>query len=179
MKSRVRGIALLLIGGLLLLIAGGWLLMNLQEDQAAGEAAERYLQKLQPAEQQLMQAEGALFCTTLSIERLDLELPIFQQYSEAHLKEAPCRWSGSLQTQDLIIAGHNYTKHFGRLHRMRAGDEVVLTDGLGAKHTFIVKEKTTLDGTAVEDMKAGDWDLTLFTCTKGRKQRVTLRCVKK
>ena len=30
--------------------------------------------------------------------------------------------------------------------------------------------------TDVEDMTAGDYDLTLFTCTYGGKSRVTVRC---
>ena len=30
--------------------------------------------------------------------------------------------------------------------------------------------------TAVEEMQTGDWDLTLFTCTKGGVMRVTVRC---
>ena len=33
-----------------------------------------------------------------------------------------------------------------------------------------------LKSTAVEEMKAGDWDLTLFTCTYGGKSRCALRC---
>ena len=33
-----------------------------------------------------------------------------------------------------------------------------------------------LKGTAVEEMQAGDWELTLFTCTIGGKARVTVRC---
>jgi sortase A len=28
----------------------------------------------------------------------------------------------------------------------------------------------------VTDMQSGDWDFTLFTCTKGGAQRVTVRC---
>ena len=34
------------------------------------------------------------------------------------------------------------------------------------------------DGTAVEEMEAGEWDLTLFTCTPDSRSRVTVRCVR-
>ena len=33
-----------------------------------------------------------------------------------------------------------------------------------------------LDHTAVEDMISGEYDLTLFTCTYGGENRVTVRC---
>ena len=33
-----------------------------------------------------------------------------------------------------------------------------------------------LPATAVEEMTAGDYDLTLFTCTANRTHRVTVRC---
>ncbi len=178
MARKVRGIALLLIGALLLLAAGGWLLYNEQESRAAKKASHKILQKLEPSQEnkELLQAEGELFCATLTIEKLGLELPVYQQWSEGHLAKAPCRWSGSLQQGGLIIAAHNYRGHFSTLYQMKKGDEVCLTDGLGAEYRFVVAEKTILDGTDVHEMRSGDWPLTLFTCTKGGKQRITLRC---
>ena len=38
------------------------------------------------------------------------------------------------------------------------------------------EELETLDADAVDYMSAGDWDLTLFTCTYGGQSRVTIRC---
>ena len=36
-------------------------------------------------------------------------------------------------------------------------------------------ERETLNPTDVAGMEAGDWDLTLFTCTVGGQSRVTVR----
>ena len=36
-----------------------------------------------------------------------------------------------------------------------------------------------LDNNAVEEMSAGQWDLTLFTCTYGGATRITVRCMEK
>ena len=41
--------------------------------------------------------------------------------------------------------------------------------------TFRMVERETLGPTDVEGMEAGDWDLTLFTCTVGGQTRVTIR----
>lgn len=35
-----------------------------------------------------------------------------------------------------------------------------------------------LDETAVEEMTAGEWDLTLFTCNYDGRARITVRCIR-
>ncbi len=183
MKRSKRGIALILFGTLLLLLAFGWLLLNESEDRRAGARAESILTELKQKELSHSADDAVLvgdepFCGRVLIEKLDLELPVFDRWSMTRLAEAPCRYSGSIANGNLVIAAHNYRNHFGSLHRLQVGDAVVLADNTGTHHRYTVKEKSTLDGTAVEDMVSGDWDLTLFTCTKGGKQRVTIRCEK-
>ena len=39
-------------------------------------------------------------------------------------------------------------------------------------------KRETLPETAVEEMRAGEWDLTLFTCTYDGRARVTVRCIR-
>ncbi|MGN0969549.1 MAG: sortase, partial [Evtepia sp.] len=54
---------------------------------------------------------------------------------------------------------------------------VLFTDADGNQFRYTVAQVETLAKTAVEEMAAGDWDLTLFTCTLGGQTRVTVRCV--
>ena len=42
--------------------------------------------------------------------------------------------------------------------------------------TYTVAGTEIIDGNDVERMEAGDWDLTLFTCTYGGQERFTVRC---
>ena len=42
--------------------------------------------------------------------------------------------------------------------------------------TFQVVERETLNPMDAEGMEAGDWDLTLFTCTNKGKARAAVRC---
>ena len=119
---------------------------------------------------------GYGYIATLSLPRLKLELPIMDKWDYHRLRIAPCRYFGSAYTANLVIAAHNYRSHFGRLTSMRLGDEVTLTDMDGNVFRYEVAEVTTLSPNAVETMTSGEWPLTLFTCTVGGQQRVTVRC---
>lgn len=57
------------------------------------------------------------------------------------------------------------------------GAEVRFTDVAGQTFRYTVVGQERIDGYDVEGMQAGDWDLTLFTCTWSRVSRVTVRCV--
>ena len=122
--------------------------------------------------------EGHEYIGVLTIPALNLSLPVMSDWSYPKLKIAPCRYQGSAYTDDLIIAGHNYRTHFGGLNTLSTGDQVVFTDVDGNQFVYAVVEIEVLMNTDVERMETGDWDLTLFTCTLGGKNRVTVRCEK-
>ena len=121
--------------------------------------------------------DGIDYIGVLSIPALDLELPIISQWSYPNLRIAPCRYSGSAYSQNLVIAAHNYSTHFGNLKNLQVGDEVIFTDMDGNTFTYKMEVLEILEPTATEEMKSEDWDLTLFTCTIGGQSRVTVRCI--
>ena len=191
----------LICGGLLLIVAALSLFgYNLWEERRAGEAARQALEALEARtgteeestgkpepsvpeyvlhpemEMPTVETGGVEYIGILAIPALELELPVVSTWSDALLDLAPCRYTGSAYLDDLIIAGHNYRGHFGALHRLAPGDAVQFTDTAGNLFSYTVSEIQELPGTALEEMEAGDWDLTLFTCTLSRTSRVTIRC---
>ena len=112
----------------------------------------------------------------LDIPALELHLPVLKDYSTTALQTAPCCYAGSLQMNDLVLAGHNYRTHFGHLSNLETGDTVTITDVQGTQYTYLVTDLLTLPGTDVTGMLTGDWDLTLYTCTLGGANRITVRC---
>lgn len=119
---------------------------------------------------------GYEYIGKLSIPVIDLELPVMDSWSYAQLKIAPCRYSGSAYLNNMVVAAHNYTGHFGRLKNLEVGDEVVFTDADGNIFNYRVAFIETLMPTNVKEMTDGYWDLTVFTCTVGGQTRVTIRC---
>jgi len=122
--------------------------------------------------------EGYSYVGILSIPALDLSLPIMKEWNYDNLKIAPCVYRGSFYSDDIVIAAHNYGKHFGNLKKLPIGTEIIFQDIENAKYQYEIVEMDFIEGTAVEEMTEGDWDLTLFTCTLDGQKRYTVRCKK-
>jgi len=190
-----RGTLLLCLSGVLLcaaLILTGY---NLLSERNADRSASRTAKQLEailpergtdasvsassqsPATTlQTVQIDGKHYIGLLTIPALNLSLPVNSTWSYPLLRKAPCCYQGSVQTGDLIIAGHNYKRHFGNLKLLSSGDEVCFTDADGYVYRYTVSSVETLAGKDIQGMTAGDWDLTLFTCTIGGARRVVVRC---
>lgn len=122
--------------------------------------------------------EGYGYIGYLSIPSLDLDLPIMADWDYDRLQIAPCRYSGTLKGEDLVLMAHNYSHHFGRLSELTQEDTVIFTDMDGNMTEYEVIVLDILPPDAIEEMTAGDFDLTLFTCTYGGQSRITVYCNK-
>ena len=112
----------------------------------------------------------------LSIPKLERQLPVQSDWSMPKLQRSPCRYSGSLTEGDLVIAAHNYKRHFSGLATLSPGDSIVFTDLEGTEWAYEVREVCTIAATDIEGMVNSGYDLSLFTCNYGGKARVTVRC---
>ncbi len=190
-----KGEALFCLGALMIAAALGLALYNLSRQAAAGKSSGSGLRKLTEtvAERRMEQAaaekelypnlempvvtiDGYDYIGWIELPALELTLPVMSEWDAARLKIAPCRYSGSVYSGDLVIAAHNYASHFGRLSALSPGDEVIFTDADGREFRYAVADAEILPPTAVEEMTAGEWPLTLFTCTYGGRTRLTIRC---
>lgn len=193
-----------MVSGLLLIAAALCLFVyNKREAESAAQTAEQALQEIsdvphvleQPQESEIhsiipdyisdptmemptVEVDGNFYIGILEIHALELSLPVISEWNDTRLKQTPCRYKGSVYLDNLIIAGHNYKKHFGGLKNLQIGDTITFTDMDEHCFSYTVTALEELDGTAIEAMESGDWDLTLFTCTIGGKKRVTVRCKK-
>ena len=115
----------------------------------------------------------------VSIPALALELPVLTGWSYEKLNKAPCHYYGSYFDKDFVIAGHNYTSHFGGLSALRSGDVIVFNAVDGKRYYYEVVLTETLPGEATAEMIESGFDLSLYTCTLGGGSRVTVRCNKR
>lgn len=121
---------------------------------------------------------GYEYIGILELPTLNLSLPILSDWDEAKLKIAPCRQQGSVEENDLVIAGHNYRRHFQYLYKLQIGDTIRFTDMNGNVTTYTVSVMRTLDATDVDTVLNSEYDLVLYTCTYSGKERTTVFCNK-
>ena len=111
----------------------------------------------------------------LSFDTFENEFPVMEQWDYDKLKISVCRYSGDLEN-NLVIAGHNYREGFGKLKTLSEGDRVYFTTVDGRVFEYEVGLKEILEPADIEEMISGPWDMSLYTCTYGGKQRMTIRC---
>lgn len=194
---RKIGPGLMVAGAALIILALSLYLSQLWTEQKAGDAAEEALVQVksqigaqtgeedaaeEDREMTVVTIDGWDYIGTLSVSSLGLELPVMAEWSYEGLEIAPGRYSGSVFTDDLVIAGHNYRRHFSPLKSLSAGELIVFTDMDGVTYYYEVLRLETLAPTQVEEMEGltgeDDWDLTLFTCTTGGTARCAIRCAR-
>lgn len=194
MKKKLGKI--LMAAGIVLVLSAVMLVAyNKTSDEKAGEQAKiiaEEIEKVIPQEplgtlgeeingeklMPIMEIDGKDYIGIVKIPSLGLSLPVRSNWSYVNLRTSPCRYKGSAYDDSLIVAAHNYNSHFGLIGSLPQNSEVIFTDADGNVFNYTVASTEVIDKYDIDGMQAGDWDLTLFTCTVGGRERITLRCVK-
>lgn len=205
MKTKF-GILFMILGVVMLLGAVGLLFWNTREEQEAELFSAEMVSVLQQEVRQIQETitesvqtdllentpvellteedlimtekviKGHAYIGYISIPELELELPVMSEWNHQKLQISPCRYAGTLRGRDLVIMAHSYASHFGHLSSLSEGAQVQFTDIDGTVWNYEIAAIDILGAYDVEEMVAGEYDMTLFTCTKDRQHRVTVRC---
>lgn len=123
-----------------------------------------------------VEVDGLSCIGVLEIQSLDIHLPVTSTFNYALMKQAPCRYYGSIYKNNMVIAAHDSWFHFGRIHTLKSGDSVTFTDASGNEFEYSVDTIDVVSPESVDDVTSGKWTLTLFTCTLDAQNRVVVRC---
>lgn len=186
-----QGIIYICTGSALLALSLILLLYNCKADRYAGDEAGKTVNEIigsieasddtanaENSGMKVVDIDGYGYIGYLSIPEFGLELPIMSEWDGNYkrLRIAPCRQFGAADTDDLVIAGHNYSTHFGKLKNLKAGDKLSFTDMDGMKISYQVESVTTIDPDQVDLVENSNYDLVLYTCTYGGRSRVAVCC---
>jgi sortase A len=198
MKNNVRGrIGIIFTAcGLLMIVAALCLLIyNLSEDERAGDAAGRAVEginavldstdtdesplyKLYPdMEMHSLEFNGNEYIGRLDIPDLGLTLPVMSKWSYPNLRTSPCRYSGSAYTGDMVVAAHNYKRHFGNIKKLNMGSTVTFTDMSNNRFEYRVSDIEEISPSDVDALKNDERSLTLITCNVSGSRRIAVRCI--
>ena len=123
-----------------------------------------------------LELNGYRYIGFLDVASLELSLPVMEQWDYDRLQISPCRFSGNLYEDNMVLCSHNYAQHFQALKYAPIGTELTFTDAEGTVFRYAVASFETLGPHDVELLVSGDWDLTLFTCNTSGQTRCVIRC---
>lgn len=201
-KRKIIGNTVIISGIVLLLCAGGLFAYNMnasnRQARVAADLVTRVRNEIsassvvrevedkdeepaitEPSEQPAfapVEIDGLSYDGYLTIPSVELEMAVFDTWNDELLRMSLCRYYGSPATDDFVIAGHNYASGFGKLKEVSVGDEVYFTDMNGNAIKYRVELIEITGGTDISHMIESDWDLSLYTCAYGGKDRLTVRC---
>ena len=181
-----KGLILVIMGGISLLISGVMVAYNNYINNQAAKESKKVYEKLQNInkeevialatdEVKTVNIDGDNYIGTISIPLLNLQLPIIADWDYKKMKKSPCRYYGSIATDDLVICAHSYDNLFGRIKNLNHGDLLILTDINKKEYIYKVEVIEILAPTDVKKMVESEFDLTLYTCTIDGTNRVTVR----
>ena len=190
---KTKAIIFIAIGAALIISALLLFGFNKNEDNMAGEASRQAVAEIKTQidqnsadvsindanldpEMPVCEIDGYEYVGYITIPSIEIDLPVMAQWDYDRLKIAPCRQFGSSRTDDLVIAAHNYSSHFGNIDELKEGDSIIFTDMEGIVNTYVVEKTNTLEPTDVDKVENSGYDLVLYTCTYGGKTRVTVFC---
>ncbi len=129
------------------------------EQQGIEEGEEEGIEKVWPVE------------ATLSIEKIDLMLPVLSGATKEHLNVSAASientgkpWQGN----NYAVAGHRsraFGSHFNRVNELKIGDEIVVTDSEKNRYIYEVFSKQIVDAKEISVLEdTGVSQITLITC---------------
>ena len=105
-----------------------------------------------------------------------LAMPVAAEFSFPAMEISPCRHTGSVYNDNLVVAGHNYKTEFDVLFRLKAGDTITFTDVDGNVFTYTVREFASVTPDDSDTVMNSGYALTMYTCNWDTTERVTVFC---
>lgn len=119
---------------------------------------------------------------SLKIPKINIEYDILSSTSVELLKLSLNRYWGANPNQvgNMCIVGHNYldSRFFGRLHTLKNGDYIEITDSYGGTLKYYVYDMfiaDPYDTRCTSQLTNGEKDITLITCYNRGTQRLVVK----
>ena len=197
MKSKT-GIFLMLAGGAAIIFSLIIIAVNIRLDSQGKKNSENVLNILESEISSYSEDENNITYTdgnglkkskTISVDNnyysgiidipeIGIKLPVMSEWNYDNLNISPYLFYNDEKNNRKIIAGHNYSSHFGKLKQLKQGDYIIFTNAENKRVIYKVLQTEILGSTDTDKMLGGDdWNLTLFTCSLSGYERVTVRCI--
>lgn len=124
----------------------------------------------------MLEINGENFIGIFEFPLYDITLPISEKWQGQNINNFPCRYSGSVYNDSLIIGGSDNKGQFDFMKIITDGDVLYITDVTGSRYSYKVDDIEITDDISTENLLSEKSDLVLFARSTYALNYTIVRC---
>lgn len=125
----------------------------------------------------VFQLDGRDFSALIRIPAFGVLLPVCNDWETGPFLAYPRRFWGSVYDNSLVIGGSDRNGQFDFCKRLDIGDEITITDMVGAQFSYEVARIERHANADSQKLLEPSWDLTLFARDSSSLNYIFVRCL--
>ena len=123
-----------------------------------------------------VEVDGENFCGIIEIPAYSRKLPVHADWDAGKVTHYPCRYTGSIYQDGLIIGGSDNNGQLDFMKQIANGDTVYFTDMTGLRCSYTVTSILRTDDVSTSNLTDSEADLTLFVRNSYGLDYIVVRC---
>lgn len=123
-----------------------------------------------------MEIDGESYVALLEMDMYKFKMPVRSVWDEKAVEAVPCRYSGSIYNNSLVIAATDAEGQLDFVNSVNTGDRLTVTDMRGEQFSYKVVKVENSNTATDEELNTDEYDLTIFVEYSGPTDYLFIRC---
>ena len=123
-----------------------------------------------------MEIDGESYVALLEMDMYKFKMPVRSVWDEKAVEAVPCRYSGSIYNNTLVIAATDAEGQMDFVNSVNTGDRLTVTDMRGEQFSYKVVKVENSNTATDEELNTDEFDLTIFLEYSGPTDYLFIRC---
>lgn len=123
-----------------------------------------------------MEIDGESYVALLEMDMYKFKMPVRSVWDEKAVDAVPCRYSGSIYNNSLVIAATDAEGQMDFVNSVNTGDRLTVTDMRGEQFSYKVVKVENSNTATDEELNTDEFDLTIFVEYSGPTDYLFIRC---
>lgn len=123
-----------------------------------------------------MEIDGESYVALLEMDMYKFKMPVRSVWDEKAVEAVPCRYSGSIYNNTLVIAATDAEGQMDFVNSVNTGDRLTVTDMRGEQFSYKVVKVENSNTATDEELNTDEFDLTIFVEYSGPTDYLFIRC---
>lgn len=187
-NKKIISIISITVGAILVVASIGLLFFNMRGYDIDTDSAIVQIEKLLPNITQSvpqekgnnamssMEIAGESYVALLEMDMFKFKMPVRSVWDEKAVEAVPCRYSGSVYNNTLVIASTDEKGQMDFVNNINTGDRLNLTTMRGEQFSYKVVKVENSNTATAEELNTDEFDLTIFVEYSGHTDYLFIRC---